>query len=506
MSDERVREALRSEASLVLVEAPAGCGKTHHGAEYAREAGRDLRDGRVLVLTHTHAARSVFCDRTRGCGQNVEARTIDSLITEIATAYHKGLDLPPEPGTWARQRTNGYAEVAARVGQLLDCHPMIAGSLARRYPRVVCDEHQDSSGDQHAVVMAMYRHGAKARIFADPMQRIFRETKVSGGKPGWEWDALAREAERTERLGHPHRWSNGCKDLGAWTLEARAKLGKGQQIDLRSGVPGSVSVVRAENEAARRGGYMLSRQRRPEIDAFVNEQASLLVLARHNMKTKALRAFFGRRLPLWEGHTRGALEQLADATVAAAGRPDAVAEAVVRFMGDVGTGFSRTAFGNALVTEAKQGCTRARRGKPAKIQELARLLVAEPDHRGVAKLLRRLCQLRTSDDDFRDIQLDGRREFFEAAGLDAFDDCQEGLLEIARRRAHAPQRMPRRAISTIHKAKGLEYGAACLMDCDDRSFPDSREARCVLYVALSRAASRLQLVVSEHNPSPLLRL
>jgi CRISPR/Cas system-associated endonuclease/helicase Cas3 len=36
MSDESVRAALRSDAPLVVIEAPAGCGKTHHGADYAR--------------------------------------------------------------------------------------------------------------------------------------------------------------------------------------------------------------------------------------------------------------------------------------------------------------------------------------------------------------------------------------------------------------------------------------------------------------------------------------
>ena len=32
---------------------------------------------------------------------------------------------------------------------------MIATAAARRYPVVLCDEHQDSSGDQHAIVMAL---------------------------------------------------------------------------------------------------------------------------------------------------------------------------------------------------------------------------------------------------------------------------------------------------------------------------------------------------------------
>ena len=42
-----------------------------------------------------------------------------------------------------------------------------------------------------------------------------------------------------------------------------------------------------------------------------------------------------------------------------------------------------------------------------------------------------------------------------------------------------------------------------LMPCDARTFPNKEDARCLLYVALSRATDRLQLVLSRTNPSPL---
>jgi DNA helicase-2/ATP-dependent DNA helicase PcrA len=44
------------------------------------------------------------------------------------------------------------------------------------------------------------------------------------------------------------------------------------------------------------------------------------------------------------------------------------------------------------------------------------------------------------------------------------------------------------------------------MPCDARTFPDTFEARCLLYVALSRAKDRLLLVVSRDTPSPLLAI
>jgi len=63
MSDAAVADLLRSGHPLVLVEAAAGCGKTFQGAAYAKEAAGAIGQGRLLILTHTHAACSVFAER-----------------------------------------------------------------------------------------------------------------------------------------------------------------------------------------------------------------------------------------------------------------------------------------------------------------------------------------------------------------------------------------------------------------------------------------------------------
>ena len=88
MSDASVAAALRSSARLVVVEAPAGCGKTFQGAQYAGEIAKSIGDGRVLILAHTHAAVDVFASRTREAGGRVDIRTMDSLIGEIDRVYH----------------------------------------------------------------------------------------------------------------------------------------------------------------------------------------------------------------------------------------------------------------------------------------------------------------------------------------------------------------------------------------------------------------------------------
>ena len=508
MSDESVHKALRSAGQLVVVEAPAGCGKTHQGAEYARERAAAAGPGWPLILTHTHAACSVFAERTKGSGNRVDIRTIDSIVGQVAAAYHAGLGLPADTVAWLRQREDGYQQLALKVAKLLKKRYMVTAALTRRHPVVICDEHQDSSGDQHALVMALLEQGAHVRIFADPMQRIFKEKTLDGSSPPCDWGVLCSRAQAFERLDHPHRWKDGSRDLGNWTLRARELLRNGGRIDLRGRLPSSVHVVVAENKAQANLDYRLDPKQRKPVDVFQAAQSSLLILTRHNDTARALRAAFGRGIPLWEGHTRPGLERLVEALVR--NGPEervALAAAVVTFMADIGKGFSPSAFGDAFEAEVADGCTRSRKGKRGLIQELARFIVDDPSHRGVAAMLHRLADLKGLNHPVLcDVEMDCYREFREATHLGAFETPDAGFAEITHRRAYTRSAPPNRAISTIYKAKGLECASVIVIPCDKKTFPDRDDARCLLYVALSRAKSRLMLVVSRDSPSPLFIL
>jgi DNA helicase-2/ATP-dependent DNA helicase PcrA len=102
--------------------------------------------------------------------------------------------------------------------------------------------------------------------------------------------------------------------------------------------------------------------------------------------------------------------------------------------------------------------------------------------------------------------MDCHKEFWDAVHLGDFETADTGLAEITHRRTYSRPMPPEKAISTIHKAKGLECDSVIVMPCDARTFPDKPDARCLLYVALSRAKSRLLLVVPRSNPSPLLTI
>ena len=162
--------------------------------------------------------------------------------------------------------------------------------------------------------------------------------------PAPDWTALAGQAQAFEQLDTPHRWATGCTDLGRWTLSARTVLKEGGRINVGNNLPSSVRVVFAENQASRNLEYQLSLTERRPIDEFVRNQVSLLVLTRNNKTARSFRSFFNRRIPLWEGHTRSALERLVDAIGNGRGHCPALAAAVVIFMNEIGKGFSPTAF------------------------------------------------------------------------------------------------------------------------------------------------------------------
>ena len=281
MNDAGVAQVLRSNARLVLVEAPAGFGKTFQGCEYARDLLPNLFPGRLLVLTHTHAACDAFDARTTNLSRRVETRTIDSLITEIASAYHSSIGLPNTVPAWAfQQGDDGFNQVAIKVARLITAAPIIAKSIVERYPYVICDEHQDSSEAQHNFINSLHRAGAFVRVFADPMQAIYEPKEM--GSWNARWLKFQEMADERVELETPHRWMNSASELGQWVRQARVALRAGNEVDLHGGRPRGLLVFRADNTAQHHERYMLSRQDRNGIDSFVRSCSELLVLASAN--------------------------------------------------------------------------------------------------------------------------------------------------------------------------------------------------------------------------------
>jgi hypothetical protein len=506
MSDVSVAAALRSSASLVVIEAPGGCGKTHQGAQYAADAAA-ITEGRILILTHTHAACDVFATRTASSRNRVEIRTLDSLISQIASAYHAALDLPTDVSVWARTNEDGYNRVAIKVAHLFAKKPMIANALARRYPLTICDEHQDATAAQDQIILALHKAGVQLRVFADPMQQIFGSRNAAAITAEIKrWTDLKEHADAFEELDTPHRWAKTNPALGAWILSARATLRDGGHVDLRGSLPDGLLVIRADNIARTSGQYQLNMQQRAPLTQHMQRLNSVLVVAAHNSTVSSLRAFFNRSMPIWEGHTRDNLDGLCSSLRAHGSNPLEIGEMAVRFVSSVATGFSPTGYSNQLLEEIEQGCTKQRTKKPAILQSLGRIILEQPDHRGIARFLATLRTLTQEDKAFAAIKIDRSREYNDAIQLGRFDSADEGLAVIARRRAYGHTAVPAKAVSTIHKAKGLEFPHVVMAACDRQHFSNSKAARAKLYVGLSRATESLTLLVSHTHPTPLLRI
>lgn len=506
MSDASVAKLLRSAEPLVVIEAAAGCGKTFQGAAYARDIVDSLGPGRLLILTHTHAACAVFAERTRGAASSVEIRTIDALITQIATAYHKPLGLPRDLTSWAWQDNGkGFEIMASEVSAFLRVRPGVARALAHRYPIIICDEHQDSTVDQHRIVMALRDAGAMLRIFGDPLQRIYGEKTEKAARVDRErWEALKSNGA-SDRLTTPHRWKQGCPALGDWILSARTSLENSQPIDLTARPP-SLRLLVGNNTAQMRTGYQLSKEHRAPVDRIVRNADQLMILASQKDLVASLRAFWNRSIPIWEGHTRDALATLVGVLRENEGNAQALAEGVVTFVSEVAVGFGKVQ-SDRLLDEVRNGAARPTSGGPANIQALARQLLGDPSHRGVAAALRRTKGfVEQKAAGFDKVKVDLRSEFHDAIRLDQFASADEAFSEIARKRSFAHPLPPKRVLSTIHKAKGLECDNVLVMACDKSQFTATSYAKCKLYVALSRAKTSLTLVIPDTNPSPLFKI
>lgn len=495
-SDKEVATALWSDHHTVVVEAPAGCGKTYQAAAYAERFINEHQQ-RVLVLTHTHAARQVFNEK-RLNKKFIDVRTLDSLSMEIARNYHLALDLPLDTYQWA-VTTGAFDEVSKKVADLLEANPYIADSLAARYKVLIADEHQDASTYQHRIVRALARSGIKTRIFGDPMQQIYNNSKQ--GTPPWE---IARdEANHHTRLQVPHRW-NANEELGHWILQARDALKSGGQVDLCS-APASVTILDGSDSIEARGALILGKETGKALRGHIAGSPNVWILApRSRTVGNTFAAVRHQSFKLWEGSVRDHLEPLFEALELNDGNPYKIGEAIIKFLDNTSSNFTRN-FQTAMM-EKIENPSRETRGANKKIMyDLAQYIIDEPNHFGVSMLLNSFPTKITRLPWKTQPKINHQREFNEACRIGDYQSVSEARLGLTRHRTHFQPQLPARGVSTIHKAKGLEFEEIVIIDLRASTFPDRTHKRALLYTALSRATNKITLVISKDNVSPLIK-
>lgn len=189
--DDTRQNVLDFRGSLMLVEGPAGCGKTRLAVQRLRGAiDTDMLDDgqKVLCASFSRASRcrmkSVINTYAAGCAEETAVVTFDSFALSILRQYGDVARLSAP----VRIRPNApldecicdgegchlsFDQVRQRTVELLRV-PAIARACADVYPLVVVDEFQDTGRAHFEILMALHREGARLWAFGDTEQDINR--------------------------------------------------------------------------------------------------------------------------------------------------------------------------------------------------------------------------------------------------------------------------------------------------------------------------------------------
>lgn len=239
------RDVLAARRGFVI--AAAGCGKTELIADSVAAS-----EGRTLILTHTHAGVGALRARLRRKGVppgRYSVETITGFSLRFAASY-------PEWSGWYGDKPAGdqWGEVQAGARRLFSTGT-VRRVLPASFERVLVDEYQDCTLDQHHLAVAI-ADLLPTVVLGDPMQGIFR---FAG--PPVDWDDVRARFDDLGELTVPHRWRSTNPELGEWLLDARARLLRDEEPDWMSDVIVGGSSSRA--------GQVIACNRFRDIDSVV---------------------------------------------------------------------------------------------------------------------------------------------------------------------------------------------------------------------------------------------
>lgn len=484
-----IDETLHSDAPLVVIEAAAGCGKTWTAAKFARDMSARLRSERVLLLSHTHAACGEFHRRCEGHGLRVDVETCDSFALKVVAPYAQALGLPHPIDTMIG-RTNGisFAALTAKAVDLVKRAPTIARLIGAQYPVIILDEHQDASAAQHELAMILMRiGGSRLRIFGDPMQALHPGT----ADQYVDWDRLWADCPDRLELTEPHRWKE-APGLGQWVTAARATLRAGNAVVMRDAPP-EVQLL-ATSGLAGRGRFKDHERAGKLLHAFLNGgDGRIAILAHLGDMVRALAQGARWRAGVNEGAVLEHLDRLLVEAEAEGVDAAALAAAFIAFADEIGSGFAKP-MREGLAKRA--GATLNQKGAGPAQQPWLSILDAiydDPCHRGLAAAMNRLA--RSPPAPYR-VRLSDHAAALRSLGRT--DDARGHLHALSRLRRR--RRLPPLSVSTVHKAKGLEFRRVLVCPADRNQYPSNPYGARLLYVAMSRATHRLVIVTDTASP------
>jgi DNA helicase-2/ATP-dependent DNA helicase PcrA len=477
-----------------VIEAPAGCGKTHEAASLAIDLHSRLATHQeILILAHTNAAVQEFRERTRTAHVRARASTFDSFAFELVSMYAEPLGLP-SPLRVADGSGISFSQLAPKALELLRRAPSIARALSTHYPFIVLDEHQDARAEQDAIVREMVLHGSHLlRIFGDPMQAIFDQASAI------DWDNLRRDAHVYDELDEPRRWDN-APHLGAWILDARNALRNDAPLPLGTR-PASVRLLPIpelydpppQSDAVQRPVIL------PLYRLLDQLSGSLAVLVRYNKHAKALRVATKGRLIVHEGVELPLAYSAAERAHVASGNARDMALVLLDLLAETSTGLKPKL--KPLVACLTQSACRT--PKSVALHELLipiGRLYDKPDIETWCSVLR---QIAVSPPSWMRIHLPESLRVLGRLHTAPDEPVLQALDRAVKHRKEAGL-VPYRCVSTIHKVKGRAFDHVIIPYGGRISFPANPVGRRLMYVALSRARQTITLLVPAGNRSPLI--
>lgn len=269
----------------VLVEAHAGCGKTHTIATCV-----SLVQGRSLILTHTHAGVASIRAKLEKQGvdsSKYKVSTIDSYVQKYVLAFYMGNDIPQQ------NDSSYYAFILAQAVQIFKTTPVRA-IIKNSYTSLFVDEYQDCTKLQHKVIMQLAGI-LKIYLFGDSLQGIFNFSN----NPTVSFDTDLPEGFLRHGfiLKEPYRWKEVNENLGHDIEKIRNELELGKDIDLYQ-YP-SIRFIKVNDRE-------LARYPKNEVHELITQNGELLFITPHSYNIEVRLGFASKyrmRVSVLEANT-----------------------------------------------------------------------------------------------------------------------------------------------------------------------------------------------------------
>lgn len=194
--------------------APAGHGKTEMLAEIVERSS-----GKLLLLTHTNAGVDAIKKRMKKkniSSNKYNVETIASFCIKWCNSYCATCNIDKSLSPLVKEQAKTYYEQFYFGAITLFSKSWIGAVLKATYSRVVVDEYQDCTLEQHKIMLQICKHLPLIAL-GDPMQGIF-----SFAGPLVDWNNL--EYPIVSIKTYPWRWKKTNPSLGNYLSELRTHL------------------------------------------------------------------------------------------------------------------------------------------------------------------------------------------------------------------------------------------------------------------------------------------